>query len=255
MAEIGHSTLKRVKPLALVDAAWEDICSMVMQEQEHSKFLEGRSYSFGKGPNAGQIADREKKEQRKRSKDYQNAFKENMTQATDTDPYFVPSKKARHNPPLDQNVFSIQGSGNVLQEINAPQEPTPQPTPVAPTNNPPLLTTLHGFQIKSCYGCKGKFAPTMREAPKDLILKMKVKRDRLIRNKWVSGWKYTWGYFHLDINCVKLENPLLEVEDFYIPNDVRGELTPLHIQHLQKKGWWEKMRRRYWYVVQGIVLK
>ena len=46
MAEIGHSTLKRPKPLALVDAAWEDVCSMVMQEQEHTKFLEGRSYSF-----------------------------------------------------------------------------------------------------------------------------------------------------------------------------------------------------------------
>ena len=30
MAEIGHSTLKRAKPLALVDAAWDDVCSMVM---------------------------------------------------------------------------------------------------------------------------------------------------------------------------------------------------------------------------------
>ena len=29
MAEIGHSTLKRKKPLALVDACWEDVCSMI----------------------------------------------------------------------------------------------------------------------------------------------------------------------------------------------------------------------------------
>ena len=61
MAEIGHSTLKRAKPLALVDAAWDDVCSMVMQEQEHTKFLEGRSYSFGKGPSVPDVVDKEKK--------------------------------------------------------------------------------------------------------------------------------------------------------------------------------------------------
>ena len=47
MAEIGHSTLKRKKPLALVDACWEDVCSMILQEQENTKFLVGRGYSSG----------------------------------------------------------------------------------------------------------------------------------------------------------------------------------------------------------------
>ena len=30
MAEIGHSTLKKKKPLALVDATWEDVCTAIM---------------------------------------------------------------------------------------------------------------------------------------------------------------------------------------------------------------------------------
>ena len=30
MAEIGHSPLKKKKPLALVDAAWEDVCTALL---------------------------------------------------------------------------------------------------------------------------------------------------------------------------------------------------------------------------------
>ena len=83
---------------------------------------------------------------------------------------------------------------------------------------------------------KGKFGPQNRETPLDLILKVKVKRDRLIKGQWLPGWKYSWGYFHLDLNCVKLICPTVEIEDIYVPNDVRDQITPQHIQMLQKKG-------------------
>ena len=283
MAEIGHSTLKRPKPLALVDAAWEDVCSMVMQEQEHTKFLEGRSYSFGKGPSQGQIALKEKKQQRKRSREYQQAFKENMMNATDSDSFFIPNKKARHTQPSGR-VFNLQGSG--LQQPNvgavheqgvqeqAFQEQAVQQQAVqqqavqqqgvqqqggAVQNRQtlgepaqPLLTLLAGFNIRSCYGCKGKFGAQNRDKPMDLILKLKVKRDRLIKGKWVPGWRYSWGYFHLDLNCVKLHFPTVEIEDIYLPNDMREQLTPEHVQLLEKKGWWTKIRRRYWYVNQMV---
>ena len=63
MAEIGHSTLKRKKPLALVYACWEDVCSMILQEQEHTKFLAGRGYSSGKG-----LEDQAQTEKRKQMK-------------------------------------------------------------------------------------------------------------------------------------------------------------------------------------------
>ena len=41
-AEIGHATLKPLKPLFLVDAANEDVSTMMTQEQDMKKFLEGQ---------------------------------------------------------------------------------------------------------------------------------------------------------------------------------------------------------------------
>ena len=250
MAEIGHSTLKRVKPLALVDAAWDDVCSMVMQEQEHTKFLEGRSYSFGKGPSVADVAEKEKKAQRKRSRTYQEAFKENLLQTCDEDPLFLPNKRARHREP-ERAVHGVEG--NPLQPIqpsgsaNAATQPTAsQPKKLGSQDNPPLLAFLQGFKITTCFGCKKKFAASQKNPPDDLIIKLQVKRDRLINNNWVPGWKTSWGYFHLSLNCIKLVKSYLEVEDIYIPNNIRENLTADHVQKLQKMGWWEKMQMRYW---------
>ena len=70
-AEIGHSTLKRKKQLMLVDAAWEDVTTVMLQKHEHTAFLQKLHQSMGKGPSIPQIATKEKKHQRKRSRDYQ----------------------------------------------------------------------------------------------------------------------------------------------------------------------------------------
>ena len=60
MAEIGHASLKRKKPLYLIDAAWEDVCSPILQEEEIQKFLEGKGVSSGKGPSTTSNATKEK---------------------------------------------------------------------------------------------------------------------------------------------------------------------------------------------------
>ena len=111
-------------------------------------------------------------------------------------------------------------------------------------DNPPLLAFLQGLKITKCYGCKFKFGLTMRESPNDLIIKMQVKRDRLVNNKWIPGWKKSWAYFHLSISCLKLEKSILEVEDIYIPNDIREALNASHVSKLKRRGWWEKMKMR-----------
>ena len=93
MAEIGHSTLKKKKPL---DAAWEDICTAIMQEHEHTAFLAGRVHSSGKGPSATQLGERSKNEQMKRSRAYQEAFKEGRVQIGEEEGgHFIPAKRAR----------------------------------------------------------------------------------------------------------------------------------------------------------------
>ena len=109
LAEIGHSTLKRNRPLFLVDAAWEDVCSMIIQEEEFTKFLEGRGKSMGRGPSTASQAARDKRAQCKRAKEYVQSFKENNFTIGDGEDCFIPTKKAKHKAP---NTFS---SSNPLQ--------------------------------------------------------------------------------------------------------------------------------------------
>ena len=159
MAEIGHSTLKKKKPLALVDAAWEVVCTSIMQEQEHTAFLAGRVHSSGKGPSATQLGEKSKNEQMKRSRAYQEAFKEGRVQIGEEEgDHFIPAKRARHRP--ENNTGDVQGaeqgvstSRPALSELN-----------IFNKDNPPLLCFLTGMKIKSCYGCKNKF----NEADKNL---------------------------------------------------------------------------------------
>ena len=63
LAEIGHTTLKRKKPLFLVDAAWEDVRSMIIQEEEFTKFLAGRGKSVRRGPSTASQAAKDKRAQ------------------------------------------------------------------------------------------------------------------------------------------------------------------------------------------------
>ena len=244
MAKIGHSTLKKKKPLSLVDAAWEDVCTSIMQEQEQSAFLEGCARSSGRGPTATKLGEHAKRDQMARSREYQQAFREGRTSIVEDGGHFIPNKRAKHRP--TQEGEDVQG-----------REVTPQPTgsgqiprrPLTTLNlynrdNPLLLCFLAGHNIKQCYGCKNKFCQTMQSPPNDLIIKMQVIRDRLVDNKWVPGWKKSWGYFHLNINCLKLEKSILEVEDVYIPNDTRVNLTPAHVRKLEGMGWWTRVKMR-----------
>ena len=82
-----------------MDAAWEDTCTMILQEQEHTKFLAGRCYSSGKGPSAGSIAENEKRQQIRRSRDYQRAFIDQNNDMGDEDRMFLPGKRAKHRHP------------------------------------------------------------------------------------------------------------------------------------------------------------
>ena len=123
MAEIGHSTLKKKKPLVLVDAAWEDVCTAIMQEQEHTAFPEGRCRSSGKGPTATEIGEHAKRDQMGRSREYQKAFREERTSIIEEEGgNFISSKRAKHRPaeqvgddvqgrevPLQQTTTSVQG--------------------------------------------------------------------------------------------------------------------------------------------------
>ena len=129
LAEIGHSTLKKKKPLTLVDAAWEDVCTAILQEQEHRAFLQGMSRS-GKGPSATELATKSKKQQMKRSKDYQRAFKNREFNLTEEGGHFVPHKRAKHRPNenIPPNVQGDEDPVDLPRECSLSQLSQPGPS-------------------------------------------------------------------------------------------------------------------------------
>ena len=192
LAEIGHSTLKKKKPLTLVDAAWEDVCTTILQEQEHSSFLSGGARQ-GKGPTNTLLAMKSKKAQLKRSATYQKAFQNKDFHLSDEGGNFIPMKRAKHRPNEDIHP-DVQG-GSVQVDMPRPttsgfipasqlsqQETTPVAPPRPPTditrlynitNNPPLICIWSPL-TKKCYGCKGDLFKARPQPPNDLILKMQV---------------------------------------------------------------------------------
>ena len=85
----------------------------------------------------------------------------------------------------------------------------------------------------------------MRKPPKDLICKFKVKGPIFINNKWIPGWKFTWTYFHLSLNCMQLGRRTIEASYVYISNEIFKQLKVSHKDWLMKKDWWNVMKHRF----------
>ena len=117
LAEIGHLTLKRNRPLFLVDAALEDVCSMIIQEEEFTKFLEGRGKSMGRGPSTASQAAKDKRAQSKKAKEYVQCFKENNFTIGNEEDVLIPAKKAKHKAP---NTFSSSSPLQAAFPSNCP---------------------------------------------------------------------------------------------------------------------------------------
>ena len=101
--------------------------------------------------------------------------------------------------------------------------------------NPPLPCFFQG-NTSICQGYTTKFTPNMRQPPNDFLVKMLVVNPRLINGKWVPGWKKSWGYFHLNLNCIQKILCFVEVGDIYVPNAVKRHLQIGHIEKLKKMG-------------------
>ena len=149
LAEIGHSALKRAKPIALVDAAWKDTYTMILQEQEHTKFLTRRCYSSGKGPSAGSIAENEKRQQIRRSRDYQRAFIEQNYDIRHEDRMFLPGKRVKHRHP-ELSTATVEGREQITTYgLAATKAKTLQPKKFnSNCKNTPILCFLQRLQDK-----------------------------------------------------------------------------------------------------------
>ena len=208
-AEIGHATLKPLKPLFLVDAANEDVSTMMMQEQDMKQFLEGQQRSTGRAPSKAEQAKKEKRQQITRARDYIENARQGMTLSL-TSPEttanaFIPNKNARHRV---SRVNGVEGhevaapssqprhpSGRNPEEEEEEEEEENEPNVSRPvpkhrvraTNRPHLCLLSLCKQVKKCYGCKQDFSDKLKKSPNDLILRMSLKRDVLINGRYQPG--------------------------------------------------------------------
>ena len=111
VAEIGNAMWVRGKPLTLIDAAFDDMATIICLEQEVKKYMEGKSRVTGKAPTERDIVAKEHSKQLKRAKEMGKSLKsiEAMKMHASevrTPSIFLPSNAARHRPSHDN---SIQG--------------------------------------------------------------------------------------------------------------------------------------------------
>ena len=122
-------------------------------------------------------------------------------------------------------------------------------------NNPPVLVRINR-QIKSCFGCKGRFSADAFVAPNDLVFKLLAIRQRPVGDgTWVDNTFKTPAYFHSrDMACLRRVDPTLDVTYIYMTNDTYFTLGDEHIRKLKRQKYWEAIVKNRNYVSNSQLL-
>ena len=119
LAEVGNAAWTRGRQLSLVDAAYDDISTVIAQEQDVKAYLRGDHKQTGAAPSQMQQAARDRRFQLKRSHEYgENLSTEALLQQAEeiaNPTRFIPGDKSRHRPPK-KTAYSIEGEGDHHEE-------------------------------------------------------------------------------------------------------------------------------------------
>ena len=102
-----------------------------------------------------------------------------------------------------------------------------------------MLKIIPNRRIKKCNGCKNGFWPSKENSltpPDDLIVSHL--EQRTYRNKQGERVKAKPSnvYYHLDIGCIEIICPKVELSQFAILDSERVKLTDAHKKKLQTLG-------------------
>ena len=118
-------------------------------------------------------------------------------------PQFIPTLKSQPTNYCSITCIKYNNCPSNSQRLNLVQRGLTLDQQNQLNTNPPILCFFHG-NTSICQGCSNKFTLNMKYPPNDLV-KMLVVKPRLINGKWQPGSKKSWGYFHLNINCISEE--------------------------------------------------
>ncbi|MCG8623181.1 MAG: hypothetical protein MJE68_14445, partial [Proteobacteria bacterium] len=270
-AEIGNAAWKREGKISLLEAANDDIATMLVQEREYLNFKEHDTPSpVASGPTDKKRAAKSHKVQLAAAKEIASVLSLQGSADTTvnelTNPtHFIPKPSASHKcksrmgkgiPKLKRkgklNPFpaSISEKVNLARNIlgktpvesvtyekmgKSTQPRITRPLPGTLFNpNYPYITFLNGLGIRKCQGCP---APIQHlPAPLDFVFRFKCIRPFL--NKRENIWQdaINNGYCHLDLTCLLAHNKTFKIEDIRMESKTFLECTEDHLKYLHSIG-------------------
>ena len=148
LAEVGHSSMKRHRPMWLSQVVNDDCIHFLIQEANYNKFLNNSDKVCRKGPTQ---FDRDQNDQNAEKKFISSAiesihtgsFFHDQEEFVSPDVSFKPSCKAKHRVPCDMraSVQRYQVPHKVSHNCSPSKKLLPIPVPIA-TSTPKKITTL-----------------------------------------------------------------------------------------------------------------
>ena len=265
-AEIGNAAWKREGKISLVEAANDDIATMLVQEVEYLNFKrDDTPPPVAAGPTDKKKLAKSYKTQMAAAEGIADMLsiksKNGSTLKELTNPeHFIPNNKDSHkcgkktkSKGRKPDRFDSSSVANKLEEakrimgespeacveypiLGSSREPRPtRPIKGTPFNpNYPHVTFMSGLGVSKCQGCP---APIQNlPPPMDLVFRFRCIRP--YPNKKRDLWKdtITNGYCHLDATCLKSHNPDFELKDVRMEDKTFVACTPGHLEFLNTVG-------------------
>ena len=139
----------------------------------------------------------------------------------------------------DAALSDGQSQPQPQRTANRRLEPNPESyTPRRSTrgNNPPFVTMFLDRSRYKCIGCNKWINKKDYPHPRDLLFTLKAIRPFLNRKtqEWVHPEKN--GYFHLEIKCLQMHDPTIELRQATITDDTFLKLSQQQLQFLAGNG-------------------
>ena len=253
--------------MSLVRCAYDDVVSMIMQNEELEGYLTGATKSMGRSASQPQVQKRNLQNQIREGHEYSDALRsgtymEDVTRDEQAS-RFQPSSGASHKAPshtlsrnpLQATFTSVDPERQRMEPILSQYQqsnPTHDEDPSFTAfwtqaskrqqgrDNPPIITFRAGL-IRRCYGCKKHFSERTRTRPHNMLFKMLAYRDDIPdgRGGWRTGNTMQNVFFHMNMRCVRLIYPRVNLSEVETYDETWKSMIVGHHEVLRKIGLWE----------------
>lgn len=250
LSEQGNAGWRSKHTLRLVQAAKDDVATMILQEREILKFTSNQSKSSGRGPSQAAKEAKDRQQQIRIAEDFVNIFDDENAVLVEAEEAnnpsaYIPKRNCKHRPA--KRVMETKGRNKKRTKSNntAPVSDLSTqiktatvitgatPTKSRPDNftkslippNPPVVIISDGLGIRKCMGCRKPITKDEQKNPKNLVFRRKGVTGyyNTIQNRWVN--RDCNIHFHLKLPCLRKHDPTLEFKDIIMTDDIFEKMS------------------------------